>query len=201
MEEEVLTLFGNSNTQYVVNMLLGLDLTFIIIAAVPLLVHMMAFSSYSIPLNMVSYFHYGLVIRDVIVYPIGTQFFLLLMFLFLVFITPAIVLSWILSFFVSLGRVRGYKQFSEDWRSIKYSFAEAPKKLRLLVYLIAVIVIVLYLVIVLVSYFTFHVSFFGNITLYRIYFIFLVLFLTGYGPIISLNMVLFRKILSAFKTG
>gem|GEM_PF-3588125 len=89
-------MFGNSNTQYVVNILLGLDLTFIIIAAVPLLVYAMAFSSYSIPLIMysdapydvVSYSPYGLVVRDVIVYPIGTQFFLILMFLFLLFITP-----------------------------------------------------------------------------------------------------------------
>ncbi len=43
-------LFGNRNTRYVVNLLLGLDLIFIIIGIVPLLVHKLTFSSHSIPL-------------------------------------------------------------------------------------------------------------------------------------------------------
>lgn len=156
---------GFRNTGRVVNVLLGIDFSLIVVAVASLLVHMLRLYSYPVPLpsGLLSYSYYGLVIERMIVFPQNTSPALITMVLFLVSITPSIVLSWILSFFTALGRIKGYKRFDEDWGRIKFMIREGSRSSRLVIILVAVILTVLYPLLLLSAYNFFGIFAFKNL--------------------------------------
>lgn len=156
---------GLRNTGRAVNVLLGIDFFLIVVAIASLLVHMLRLYSYLVPLpsGLLSYSYYGLVIERVIVFPLNITPALITMVLFLVSITPSIVLSWILSFFTALGRVKGYNRFDEDWGKIKSIIREGSRSSKLVIMIVGVTLTVLYPPLLLNAYNFFGIFAFKNL--------------------------------------